>query len=93
MTPPARMDRRRFLEAGRDGMRLHLQATRAGPAMPPHRRALHDSAALERFVREWHAALAVPAPARIRMLGRVRGAAQAVPPPRREPAAARRADG
>lgn len=90
--PPARMGRRLFLEAGRDGMRLHLQATRTGPALPPHRRALHDSGALEPFVREWHAALAAPAPARIRVLGRAGGAAQAVPP-RREPAAAHRADG
>jgi hypothetical protein len=87
------MDRRRFLKADRDGMRLHLQATRTGPALPPHRRARHDSGALEPFVRERHAALAVPAPARIRVLGRAGGAAQAVPPPRREPAAAHRADG
>ncbi|WP_061288022.1 hypothetical protein [Azotobacter vinelandii] len=81
----AQYDRIGMFDAGRDWVRLHLQATRMGLAMQPHSQALHDFAAILPYVRELHAALGVPEPARVQMLGRVGVAAQVNPSPR-EPA-------
>ncbi|MCG2842590.1 hypothetical protein L6Q21_16570 [Sandaracinobacter sp. RS1-74] len=80
-------DRKGMFEAGRDWVRVHLQARALGLDMQPHSEALQDFQELAADVRELHDALGVAAPARIQMLGRI-GHRERVGPSPRLPASA-----
>lgn len=75
-------DREGMFDAGRDWMRLHLQATALGLNMQPHSQALQNFTEIEPYVREIHETLSIPKPGRIHMLGRIGYGSPIDPSPR-----------
>ena len=74
--------REQQLVAGRDYVRLHLQATELGLAMHPLSQALQEFSEMEPTLDAVHGELGIPTPGRVQMLARLGYAGQVAPSPR-----------